>query len=57
MTSAHQSAPPLPPTSAPASPGYLLPGEQNVGQVLADLSRSMEAHAPGVVNDVGDTEE
>lgn len=28
-----------------------------MGQVLADLRRSMEAHAPGVVNDVGDTEE
>ena len=57
MTSTHQSAPLLPPTSAPDSPGYLLPGEQDVGQVLANLRRSMEAHAPGVVNDVGNTEE
>lgn len=43
-----------PPTTIPR---YLLPGEQDVGQVLANLCGSVETHPPGVVDDVGDSEE
>ena len=40
MTSTHQSAPLLPPTSAPASPGYLLPGE--IRFVVTNLDELLE---------------